>query len=334
VTVRAEAPAASAAELERIISQAGPASERRQAIKDLAGTRSQEAELMLAQLLSAESEAVPIRTAAAAGLAYLATPGAVSALNAATSAHEPAIATAALLGVGRLGGEEAFSRASALAGEDSPVRRQAGFAANLIAYRLGKSERGIPLPDKSAFLEVSERAEAATVADASPELAAASLRWLREEEPPGIELSDEHVYELVCDLGSWIVLLNAEVLAAGATQVVQARKTVLGVLIQPLLDGPGFALGCYVLSQPAARARVDVLIARLIGGLAWAGSAVVEGGALRAHLRTVRDTPGLPVEADVALLDNGSIEFRRVLFDSSLRQGRKPGLTLASELPR
>jgi len=334
VTVRVEAPAISAAELRQIASEPRPANERRLAIRELARTRAPEAEPTLVELLAAEAEPAPVRSAAAAGLTYLATPAAVNALTAATSVRDPAVLAAVLFGLERLGGEEAFARTSALAGEDSPAREQADFTANLIAYRLGKSEPAIAFPEDGAFVEVSDRAEAAAVAEASPELAEASVRWLREEERPGIEPADQPVYELVCHLGSWIVVLNKEVLAAGVTDLVLARKAIVGVLLRPLLDGPGFALGCYVLTQPGPRGRVEVLIARVFGGLVWAGSGLIKDGALHAHLRTVRDTPGLPVDAELALFDSGRVEFIHVLFDSTIRRSREPKLTLANELTR
>ena len=250
----------------------------------------------LATVLLNEAEASETRVPAAMTLWRLGSVQAAEVLERALAASDQSALAAVFTALGQIGPQTALAaivqarrRARGLA------RARADFAATLIAHRYGLPGHVVTPPSSKEFLPVSSgavRAFRVTRADAAE--AELGLRSLAHE-PVGVDLSERDAYRLRCDGNDWLLLLSADLSAAGASGVTE-RKGVAAVVASKQEATGLYSTRFLVLTSPVrGRRSAAITVHRGTGELAFAGEANVDGDAVEFAVRAVKAQGAFPV---------------------------------------
>lgn len=296
--------------------------QRHRAIALLARSRPVDGDQRFGRILDDETAETAVRVAAAKALAYLATPEAVAKLVQATRLAGPAILAAVVTALAQVGTQAALPPLVELQSRSGPfIRRQAAFAATLIAHRLDVSGHDWPLPPDDSFLPVPAEAPRVRVIN-SPNDGSACVQSLRHQSLK-VEFAERPIYEIVCDRGSWLLVLTRQTDQAGRVEATLRRKSLMGVLVRRLSDGSGYRVGCYILTAPAPPHGLNILIPAVTSELYWGGKGSVQDGELHARLQAVAGSGALPIDLVVRMRQD-EIEFPFGSFDHSILMGREP----------
>ncbi len=289
-------PTAELAQLRRIVLGQEGGFPRAAAMALLAETDYPNVHRDFEEVLLNDVEASGVRVAAAMTLWRLQSVQAATVLERALAVKDESALAAVFTALGRIGPQTALPaivqarrRAKGLA------RARADFAATLVAHRFGLPGHVVPLPSSKELLVVpSGVGRTFRVARADAAEAELGLRSLARE-PVGVDLSERDAYLLRCDGNDWLLLLSADLAAAGASGL--ADRNAVAAVVASKQEATGLYSTRYlVLTSPVRGSRsAAITIHRGTGELAFAGEANVEGDEVEFAVRAVKVQGAFPL---------------------------------------
>jgi hypothetical protein len=245
-------------------------------------------------------------------------------LIAATRFHDARVLTGVMRALGQIGGKEALDAIEkALPHAEGTARKQAEFAATLIAHRLGLDGHAAPEPRASDVLDMAPDAGArvlirrALSAEAERSLVSLGVR------PYGIELAEHPMYEFRCDRCSGMIMLNREFTDVGALATLQRRKALfaIGSLRSDSLGT--YSPAALFLTAPAAGDRVHISVHLTNGDQVFAGEGTVQDRVGKWKLRAVRRLGAFPIHAEGEFKE-GVLEIRSAASGTRIADKARP----------
>jgi hypothetical protein len=321
-------PTAELAQLRRIVLGHQGGFPRAEAMALLAETDYPNVHRDLESVLLNEAEASRTRYAAAMTLWRLESVQAADVLERALAVKDQSVLAAVFTALGRIG------RQTALPGIGRARRRtkglaraQANFAATLIAHRFGLPGHVVPPPSAKEFLAVPSGAgRTFRVIRADAAEAELGLRSLARA-PVGVDLSERDAYLLRCDGNDWLLLLNADLSAEGASGLTD-RKAVAAVVASKQEATGLYSTRFLVLTSPVRGTRsAAITVHRGTGELAFAGEAKVEGDEVEFAVRAVKVQGAFPLRFS-GVWTPGRLTTREAVHGLfvSVRRAPSPGI--------
>ena len=179
----------------------------------------------------------------------------------------------------------------------APCRRQADFAAALIAHRIGLADdylgdepaaEGVPgvRPDCSVPLGFSV---------ASPAQVQTALLHLCRE-PFGIEYAEAPAFHVRCQDENSVILLNRDLFATDAMDHLGRRRMIGGVVVTRIAAIYDYFPTLILLMTPRSRSHIDLRLYSPKGTLRYVGSGDLKSSGMHFQIRSVPLPGSVPVE--------------------------------------
>lgn len=232
----------------------------------------------LKAVLSDEQESPAMRYLAAINLGRVGTPEAVEALIRSSNTRDEAALEGIITALGYIGGISALEVISEFKRHGAKfVAARAEFAAALISHRLGLDGNDLPVYDRESYLAILGAARPFRITAAGAAAAELCLRSLADQ-PFGVEFAERPMYQIRCERNALMIVFNRVLIGGEAIQMLRERKTLWGVIARRSEQTGLYSAGHLILSSPAKEGdEINVLIHRLKGESAYAGTARVEG---------------------------------------------------------
>lgn len=280
---------------------------------------------LLWAVLGNEEDDLDMRHLAAANLWRLNTPEAHAyLLKAGLAVKNPDLLAAVAKFLGRVGGADALEVVAAIERrtEGFPAA-QAGFAAALIAHRLGLPGHDLPLPEKYMDLPPGDTVKLDWTAAPGEEieLLVDSLA----SEPYGIDLAADRALRYACPGGPGLIVLNKALAGGRAVELIHKQKTIFGLLALKNSEDGRYSVSSVILTAPDVRGeRVTFGIYRVTGRLAWAGTTTTAPtDQVEFEIRTPETVGIVPLEMAGTLYDSGQTEVHRAVSAGRALQKRR-----------
>ena len=204
------------------------------------------------------------------------------------------------------------------------IASHARFAAALISHRLGLEGNDLPVPNDNDFLEVpSDHTLPIQLTQASESEAALCLRSLALE-PRGFELARSFVYQVRCGRTVLMILFNQDLVNPEAIKKLIERKTLLGIVAAKCEDARSYSTSLLLLTSPVKQSsKVNILIHRSAGALAFGGTAQVVGNQAVFSIRAVSRIGSIPIKIE-GTVEDGKLDFKTALAAISVNKRRQP----------
>ena len=300
---------------------------RSMAINELASYGSPDTVGLLRKVLMTDSETPKIRRLAAIALWRTNSSEATYIFSkAAETIEDTTVLTALLKCLGRIGDEGALKvilKIREIA--RGALASQASFAASLISYRLGLEGNDLPFLNKYFEIPLSSRLGLKYTVPTSSE--ADIFMSCMAHEPYGIKLSKESA--LQCSgLGcTWMVAINHEMTRGSTINLLQNRKNLLAIVASKSSEDNRYSASYLVLTSPAEESKVNILINRITGEPAWAGTTIDPiNNQARFSVRTVGSVGIVPMELECIVYANGKIDILTAAISTIVSERRVPNL--------
>lgn len=228
--------------------------------------------------------------------------------------------------LGRIGGADALAALGRVSATQEATARLVRFARSLIAYRLGRDDHLVDVPDLAAGPPVAEPTplELRTVSDGEAEADwRAVLRAL-----PATPMSRRGSLRFRCGHSRHWILLAEELGDRPAERL--ARAPMVAGAVLKYRDCPGhYSLDEYLLTGGSRRGRIDLVGVRESGITVHAGTVTVARGAVTFALGAHNPPYSRPIELG-GLLDTSS---RAIAFDRAV-VGRARGAGARPRIPQ
>jgi hypothetical protein len=265
-------------------------------------------------VLESQEELPEIRHLAALYLGKINTPSALEILIKSSEVRDEYVLAGVMNALGRIGDEASLDVVSRVEkGATGSAAKQARFAAALIAHRLGLQEHDLPKPNDEDYINVTgsvARPLPITLAHAAD--AEICLRSLSNQ-PFGIEFVERPTYQLRCGRSAWMILFNRDFADRDSIRALKERKALLGVVARRSMTTGLYSAVFIVLTSPSESAsRLDILVHRTNGDLAFGGSAQIEGDGAEFSIRTASRPGAVPVRLE-GTFENGRLDMKTAL---------------------
>ena len=295
------------------------------AISQVASSGVREPAGLLRRILAKEGDDVKSRRMAASALWRLNTPEAREGLlAAAASVKEPRVLAGVVKLLGRVGDERALAAIERIKarGEDL-LAEQAAFAAALIAHRLGLPGNDLPVPSEFEPLPPTDQRRM-DFRPPPPEEVALFLKCLQDE-PFEVAVSRDALQQIHCGDSLWMLALTEQFIAAGSSGAIQKQKHVVALLAAKNNVDGRYSVAFLVFSSPGRGRQAHLLVHRVTGEQAWAGSIEAgDSGEIRFALRTAGRVGIVPIELEGVWHGRGKIETSKALSSSRVSHKLSP----------
>lgn len=297
---------------------------RRAAMSLLRLSRARDKASVFQTLLENENEAPRYRFLAAANLYQLNTKQANDVLLQSLDKVKDVGTLGGIVKVlGRVGDQAALERVLKVkAASGGVLAQQAEFAAALLSHRFGLPGNDLPLP--TAFYPMPVKG-VTPVRIAVPTATEATLCLdSLANEPYGITLSKGNMKQMDCENKTWMIVLNQDFTSPKALEMLQKRKSLLGVLASKNAETGRYS-GAFLLLTAPVGGKVNLFINRTTGEPGFFGEAVVEQGRARFKVRSVARVGVFPIEAEGVYTPEG-IEITSARSALTIMEKRRPQL--------
>jgi hypothetical protein len=296
------------------------------AINLLPGSAVEEPERLLGEVLLNRAENQGLRKLAANTLWRMNTPeGRRFLLEAGEQLDDPEVLTPVVKALGRVGDARALAALERIQKFAKAVlAEQTSFAASLITYRLGLPGHDLPVP---TTFEPLPPAALVGMDFVEPRAEEVSLyEQALAGEPYGIKVAAESLRAFSCPGGRWMLGFNGEVLADEPLPTLLRRKTLFGLLASKNSEDGRYSVSYLLLSAPETdKAKVNLLLPRVTGELAWAGAAEANpSGVAKFALHAAGSLGIVPIEVEGTIYADGRIAFGRALTSGRVLKHRQP----------
>jgi hypothetical protein len=245
-------------------------------------------------------------------------------ISAAETEKEPDVLTAIVKSLGRIGDEQALSTILKIKkGSTGNLADQANFAASLLSYRLGLENNEIAIPAIIQEMPKDKKEMAITSPDNSErEQVIEDLK----KEPFGIVFREDQIVKIDHPAGSEVIVFNKGFPAANVIETLKKRKTLLGIIAtKKSTDGTYHSTYLILTSPNREKTNFNILITRINGESAWAGTAISESNKQAVFsLKTVGKTGITPMEAQGTIYSNGKIEISAAITALNVIEKKHP----------
>lgn len=283
-------------------------------------------DIIFKTVLEDETDKAQFRRMAAISLWKINTPRALGyLLEAAGKIKEPEVLVAIVKGLGRSGDANALKAIQAIDTRGNKVlEEQALFASSLISYRLGLPSHDLKIPREFVAMPPAENVELNFISPAKIEIDL-FLSCLAIE-PYGIEFSEESMLQYKCPGGVSMLALNREMSKGNAHELLMKRKNLLGVLAPKNSEDGRYSVSYLILSSPdAANSKVNILIHRVTGEQAWAGTSIpVSGTQVNFTLSTAARLGIVPLELKGTITQQGKITITKAISAGKVLEKKRP----------
>ncbi len=225
--------------------------------------------------------------------------------------------------LGRVGDQTALERVLKVkAGSRGVLAQQAQFAAALLSHRFGLPGNDLVPPTSFYPMPTSGVTPVQVIAPASAEVSLCLDSLVGE--PYGITLSKGNLKQMVCENKTWMLALNQEFDSPQALEILQKRKSLLGVLAGKNAESGRYSGAFLVLTAPVA-GKVNVFVNRVTGEPGFFGEAVMERGRARFKVKSVARVGVFPIEAEGTYAPGG-IEIASARSALTIMEKRSPQL--------
>lgn len=261
--------------------------------------------VVLQDVLENPDEPAGLRYDAARYLGRIDAPESVAVLERNLEIPDEDVRAGVLKSLGRIGGRESLERIEAVRGRPGArAAPAAGFAAVLIAHRLGVDGYRIPLPEEGQYLEVDERESRSLALRKAEEEEAEAASASLELEPVGFDVAWDQVYRVHCGPRMMLLLLNREVVAEPEKALGASRLA--GVIGHWHPQETAYAPIHFILTDPSdPPGGVDIAVANPNGKRMFAGAGAVRDGSAEFSIRGVSGFGTLPVDIAGRLAGEG-----------------------------
>jgi len=252
----------------------------------------------LQHVLEDDAEPTSMRRLAARMLGRIESPAAREVLMRNATVREPDILAAILHGLGRIGDANALSTVvEARACLQGSLRRQADFAAAMIAHRVGLADdylgddlaaEGVPgvRPDCSIPLGFAPASQA--------DVQTALIHLSRE--PFGVEYAETPAFHVRCQDENSVILLNRDLFATDAMDHLGRRQMIGGVVVTRIAAIYDYFPTLILLMTPRSKSHIDLRLYSPKGTLRYVGSGDLKSSGMRFQIRSVPLPGSVPVE--------------------------------------
>jgi len=296
------------------------------ALKMLPESKVPNPDLIFKTVLEDETDKVQFRRMAAISLWKINTPKAVGyLLEAARKIKEPEILVAIVKGLGRSGDANALKAIEAIDTRGNKVlEEQALFASSLISYRLGLPSHDLKIPREFVAMPPADNVELNFISPSKVEIDL-FISCLAIE-PYGIEFSAESMLQYKCPGGVSMLAMNKELSKGNAHELLMKRKNLLGVLAPKNSEDGRYSVSYLILSSiDAVNSKVNILIHRITGEQAWAGTIIPAGGTqVNFTLSTAARLGIVPLELKGTITPQGRVTITKAISAGKVLEKKRP----------
>lgn len=286
-------------------------------------------EQLFAVVLENEHESPIIRSAAAISLGRIMTPEAEAVLIRNTRLSDRRVLADVVKALGRIGGSAALVVLETVVQETTgSAAEQARFAAALISHRLGAMGNDLPVPTSEDFLLLpSDHFLPIQISPANEREAELSLRTLKME-PLNIVFAKDSTYQIRCGQSTRMIMLNQDFTGLGAVKKLMEKKAFLGIVATKFEESQMYATSFFLLTSPIKELnRINILIYRSTGALAFGGTAQITENSATFTIHTVSRPGANPVQIEGTFTD-GRLTIITALAASFTLKRRQPKRTM------
>lgn len=276
-------------------------------------------------ILENEHEPSDIRYLAAVNLWRINTPNALEILIKNSQVCDERVLEGIMMALGRIGGRSALNAVLKVKkNAQGRAALQAKFAADLISYRLGLNGNELQVPDEKDYMKLpSENTYSFQFTPAKYEDSELCLRSLAHQ-PFGIEFSEHPMYQMRCGRNDMIMLFNREFISQNAVKKLTERRSFLGVIAIKSEESQLYSTTLLVLTSPTRQSdKVNILIYRSTGDLAFGGIAEVKNSRAVFSIRTISRPGASPIKVE-GVFEDGKLEIENALSSSFAQKRRQP----------
>lgn len=251
---------------------------RSQAMLLLRASDAPDKHLAFESVLGDQEEVPEVRYEAALHLGRLKSVAAMDTLIRNSTTQDPLALRGIAKALGLVGNASALPALTSIENSSSgTVSKLARFSAALIAHRHNLAGHDLPVPDPRNNLKLSgERNGPIKLRPAKQEELERCLKAISEE-PYGISIDTKTADTLICGKRRFLVLFDRRIAAARVLKV-KNRKALPAVIAAHNVENDSYSIAYLVLSSPARTGdRIDLLLARTNGDIAFSGRAVSDG---------------------------------------------------------
>jgi len=274
--------------------------------------RSAEASEILARFVSDKKETRGIRATAALHLSTMPQEAAESALVENLTTDDEIVRTEIFKSLGRVGTARALNRLKELpAPKTDYARKQLSFAKLAISLRSGSGEQGVQ--DKTGPLSIRWTTHAARTVESKHVRESIEEIW---GSTYGISLNSEIGFEIDCGGTKFTLLLNDTIKRGAFVKSLMSRNMIAGLVFAESPEIRHLTVSYLIMTSPSEK-RVEVIVARVSGDVAYVGEMRPDGDEFQLTMRDV----GLERIATeiVGRMSNTSIQWGLRVWRGSIR---------------
>ncbi len=245
-------------------------------------------------------------------------------IEAAEKVKDPEVMLGIVKGLGRIGGEKALEIVLKIKEQaDGVLAKQAEFAASVISYRLGLKDYDLPIPEDFFDLPSNE-AHPVKVKHPDEREAKICIDSLINE-PYGIEISEDHMYQLDCARNRWMMVFNKDFIHSNSIKTLQERKAILGLLATRSDERESYSYTHIIFTSPSVdNNKVNILIYHITGKPVFAGEALINANQARFKILSVRGTGIFPIEIHGTFNEDGKLIIEHMVSAMIIREQKHP----------